>query len=176
MLATFAAVSVPGEVAGLLRSGLHVALGQTAQAIDSATIEAGREAAPGLYAVLLAEFDDARALLDAIGWVDEEPVAPVSLDLAEHRSALLHALQMALVIAEAEVAEPPDATPAEPVDLTRHEQRVARLRALRDFAATVDRSSTVRRHLTAFPHFWVAICAPTRWRVRRLGVRASRAG
>jgi hypothetical protein len=51
---------------------------------------------PVLYAEPLERFDQTRALLDLIGWKDEPDEGPAIVALADHRPALVAALQAQL--------------------------------------------------------------------------------
>jgi ribosome-binding protein aMBF1 (putative translation factor) len=132
-------LTVPAEMVGPLRGGLHSALGEAAQEIDNATLEASREVDPDLYADLLARFDRTRALLDKIGWTETIPAVPGRLDLTEHRAALVDTLDIALGTVDAEVAEARavDAERAQRGEPSQAEQTIQRQRSLHEFATTV---------------------------------------
>ncbi len=85
-------ITIPARIVRYLREGLHTQLGMAAEDIGQANHEGGR-LRPILYAEPLERFDRTRALLDVIGWKDENDEGPAIVNLVGHRLALLSALQ-----------------------------------------------------------------------------------
>jgi hypothetical protein len=61
-------MTVPAEIVGHLRCGLHVELGHAAEEIATLSTLRDRESYPDWYAEPLRKLDAARVLLDAVGW------------------------------------------------------------------------------------------------------------
>ena len=88
-------ITIPARIVRYLREGLHTRLGMAAEDIGEANHGGGR-LRPVLYAEPLERFDQARALLDLIGWKDELDEGPAIVELADHRPAFVAALQAQL--------------------------------------------------------------------------------
>jgi hypothetical protein len=85
-------LTVPAEIAGHLRCGLHMELGHAAEEIATLSTLRDRESYPDWYAEPLQQLDAARALLDAVGWSLTDSPEPVEIDLDQHRPILVAAL------------------------------------------------------------------------------------
>ena len=109
-------LTIPAELVRTLRIGLHSELGEAASEIDSITYQPGREEYPEWYEEPLMQLDDARALLDVIGWGETPQPVAVEIDLAEHYAALFGALRGQVLIHRDMIEE------AEQVDADRAEQ------------------------------------------------------
>ena len=123
---------VPAEMAEHLRSGLHSGIGDAAETIAQVVAEPGREQHPEWYREPLAHFDRVRALLDMIGWGATDPAVEVSVDLREHRHAVLDALGVAMVVSDADLKQ------AETVSTANGKATIRRVLALGEFAAAVE--------------------------------------
>jgi hypothetical protein len=123
---------VPAEMAEHLRSGLHSGIGDAAETIAQVVGEPGREQHPEWYRDPLAHFDRVRALLDMIGWGATDPAAEVSVDLCEHRQAVLDALGVAMIVADADLKE------AESVSTANGKATIRRVLALSEFVVAVE--------------------------------------
>jgi hypothetical protein len=89
-------LTIPAEHVALVRSGLIAELRSAADEIGTVAEFAARETryARFRWKAAFAHFDDARALLDVVGWhVDRKP-RDVEVDLRAHHNALLAALHM----------------------------------------------------------------------------------
>jgi 16S rRNA C967 or C1407 C5-methylase (RsmB/RsmF family) len=89
---------VPAEILDLLRSGLHIELGDVAEAISEATDGRERQAHPEWFAELFDRFDAIRALQQVAGWSTSDPDQEVEVDLDAHRDELLAALTSQLCV------------------------------------------------------------------------------
>jgi hypothetical protein len=125
-------LTVPAEMVGYLRSGLHSGIGDAAETIAQVVGEPGREQHPEWYREPLTHFDRVRALLNTIGWAATDPPAEVSVDLHEHRHAILDALGVAMIVADA------DLKAAETVSTANGKTTIRRVLALSEFAAAVE--------------------------------------
>jgi hypothetical protein len=125
-------LTLPAEMAEHLRSGLHSGIGDAAETIAQVVVEPGREQHPEWYREPLAHFDRVRALLDLIGWAATDPPAEVSVDLREHRHAVLDALGVAMIVGNADLKE------AEPVGTAKGRATIRRVLALGEFVAAVE--------------------------------------
>jgi hypothetical protein len=83
---------VPAEMVDLLRSGLHIELGDVSQAISEATDGSERQAHPEWFAELFDRFDAIRALLLLAGWKTQEPDQNLEVNFDAYRDELLAAL------------------------------------------------------------------------------------
>jgi hypothetical protein len=92
-------ITIPSTLAESVRLGAHVALGTALEQLATLNARADRETAPERYSAPLARFDDARALLDRIGWGVAPPAALALPD--GQRRALLVACVQALQTADA---------------------------------------------------------------------------
>jgi hypothetical protein len=125
-------LTVPAEMAEHLRSGLHSGIGDAAETIAQIASEAGREQHPEWYREPLARFDRVRALLDVIGWSATDPAVEVSVDLCEHRQAVLDALGVAMIVGDADLKE------AESVGTAKGKATIRRVLALGEFVVAVE--------------------------------------
>jgi len=125
-------LTVPAEMVEHLRSGLHSGIGDAAETIAQVVGEPAREQHPEWYREPLSHFDRVRALLDTIGWAATDPPAEVSVDLREHRHAVLDALGVAMIVADA------DLKAAETVSTANGKATIRRVLALGEFAAAVE--------------------------------------
>jgi Helix-turn-helix domain len=76
-------ITVPAQLVGALRSGLHSEIGNAAEALAQVAGRAGREQHPESYREPLEHLDRTRALLDLIGWSATSPAVAVRVDPAE---------------------------------------------------------------------------------------------
>jgi hypothetical protein len=83
---------VPAEMVDLLRSGLHIELGDVSQAISEATDRSERQAHPEWFRELFDRFDAIRALLLLAGWKTQEPDQNLEVDFDAYRDELLAAI------------------------------------------------------------------------------------
>jgi hypothetical protein len=83
---------VPAEMVDLLRSGLHIELGDVSQAISEATDRSERQAHQEWFVELFDRFDAIRALLLLAGWKTQEPDQNLEVDFDAYRDELLAAL------------------------------------------------------------------------------------
>jgi hypothetical protein len=133
-------LTVPAAMADYLRSGLHSEIGIAAEAIAQVVIEVGREEDPGRYREPLERFDQARALLDQIGWSAAGRAIDVCVDLCEHRQAVLGALRLAMVAGDADLEEATrvDAERAGRGEAPKREATIRQVRALRRFVSAIE--------------------------------------
>lgn len=133
-------ITVPAQLVGVLRDGLHSEIGNAAEAFAQAADQADREQHPDSYREPLERLDRTRALLDLIGWSTTDPTVAVRVDLREHREAVLGALDVALIVGDADLED------AERVDAERATRGQAPIRAattrrvfaLREFRAAIE--------------------------------------
>jgi hypothetical protein len=85
-------LTVPAEIVGHLRCGLHMELGHAAGEIATLSTLRDRESYPDWYVEPLQQLDAARALLDAVGWSLTDSPEPVEIDLDQHRPIFVAAL------------------------------------------------------------------------------------
>jgi hypothetical protein len=132
-------VTVPAEMVGHLRNGLHSVLGGGAQGISQLVDRPGREQHPEWYQEPREHFNRACALLDLIGWSDPAQPAAAQIDLREHRWALMAALDVVLLIADADMeeADAVDAERAKRGEQPKREATIKRVLATREFASAV---------------------------------------
>lgn len=134
------AITVPAQLVGPLRSGLHSEVGTAAETIAQVVDEADREQHPEWYREPLEQLDRARALLDLIGWSTTDQAKEVLVDLREHHGALSEALRVAMIVGDADLeeAEAVDAERATRSDTPEREATTRRVLALREFVAFVE--------------------------------------
>ena len=136
-------VTVPAELAGELRRGLRLLVGDAAGAMLQASELAGAAQREESYARPRALLMEACALLDQIGWEDPPSACALQVDLRRHHRALGAALRASLVVAEDDLAEeralagavPLPDQPAGGLEASAH------LRALREYVAAIDELS-----------------------------------
>jgi hypothetical protein len=93
--------TLPAEMVGPIRDGLHTALGDAAQRIEDVSTKPERERHPEWYAEPREHYRSVCRLLDLIGWGGGgESSADAELDLRENAWALMAAVDAALVLAE----------------------------------------------------------------------------
>jgi len=85
-------LTVPAEIVGHLRCGLHMELGHAAEEIATLSTLRDRETYPGWYAEPLQQLDAARALLDVVRWSPIDDSEPVTIDFDQHQPILVAAL------------------------------------------------------------------------------------
>jgi hypothetical protein len=93
---------VPAEIVWYLRSGVHIALNESADDIAEAAIGYERQAHPEWFAGLFERFDAVRALLVAVGWSVPcvKDLEGVEVDIDAHREELVRALKAQLAVEE----------------------------------------------------------------------------
>ena len=133
-------LTVPAEMVGQLRDGLHSVLGGAAQDISQTAEQPGREQHPESYEEPREHYDRACVLLDLIGWGDPEQPTPAQVDLPAHRWALMEALDVLLLDADADMeeADAVDAERAKRGEPPKREATTRRVLALREFVASVE--------------------------------------
>jgi hypothetical protein len=133
-------VAVPAHLVGPLRSGLHSALGDAAEAIAQSVSGANRERHPERYQKPLVHFDQARAVLNLIGWSKVEQATDVHIDLCEHGQAVLAGLRVAMIVGttDLEEAERVDAERAGRGEPPKRDATAKRVCALRELVAYVE--------------------------------------
>lgn len=132
-------ITVPAEMAGELRDGLHTVLGNAAEGVSQITERFSREHHPEWYAEQRERFERTWALLDLIGWRELKRPAAIRINLREHHRAVSEALDVRLLVAEddLEEADAVDAERAEQGKPPMREATTSRVLALREFAASV---------------------------------------
>lgn len=132
-------VTVPANLVGDLRNGLHNVLSETATEVSGVADRAGREMHPEWYEKPIERFKDTCALLDLTGWSAPRQLTAVQIDLREHRRALIDALEMALLLTDVDLEqiEAVDAARAARHEPPAREATITRVLALREFATTV---------------------------------------
>jgi hypothetical protein len=90
-------LTVPAEMVGLLREGLHSEIEAAVHLIAPVVEAPGREER---YRAPLARLDAARALLDLAGWSAACPPVDVRVDVRRHHRSLLRALRSELLVEE----------------------------------------------------------------------------
>jgi hypothetical protein len=85
--------TIAAPIAQLLRSGALISLSRSADEISELASANTRTAQPDKYRLPLRDFEQARALLDALAWHDTE--RPVTLDTDAHRRAIQEAKRLA---------------------------------------------------------------------------------
>jgi hypothetical protein len=132
-------VAVPAEMVGMLCDGLIGALGNAAEMISEAVAVSARVRPAGWFRASLARLDRVRALLDELGWGEDDPPVRVDVDLREHGAAVREALAVALPTIRADLVEADvvDADRARQGLPPKREATIARVRALREFTAAV---------------------------------------
>ena len=133
-------ITVPAELVGELRHGLHTVLGNAAEGVSQITERSGREHHPEWYAEQRERFERTWALLDLIGWREPKQPAAVRINLCEHHRAVSEALDVRLTVAadDLEEADAVDAERAEQGKLPMREATTSRVLALREFASSVE--------------------------------------
>ncbi|HEY5342889.1 MAG TPA: hypothetical protein VIJ66_04440 [Solirubrobacteraceae bacterium] len=131
------ALTVPAEMVGHLRNGLHSVIGGAARDISQTTEQPGREHHPESYEEPREHYDRTCALLDLIGWGDPEQPTQAQVDLPTHRWALMEALDVLLLVADADMeeADTVDAERAKRGEAAKREATTRRVLALREFAS-----------------------------------------
>jgi hypothetical protein len=132
-------ITVPAELVGELRHGLHTVLGNAAEGVSQTTEQFGREHHPEWYAEHRERFERTWALLDLIGWREPKQPAAVQINLHEHGQAVGEALDARLPVAadDLEEADAVDAERAAQGKPPKRETTTNRVVALREFAASV---------------------------------------
>ncbi len=85
-------MTIPAELVALARSGAYLSLCDGSEAIVSLVTGPDRETNTNRYIAPFAMLDDARSLLDVLGWTERDMETPVEVDLRLHRTALVAAL------------------------------------------------------------------------------------
>jgi hypothetical protein len=132
-------VAVPAGVVGMLCDGLIGALGDGAETLSQEVAASARVRPAGWFRAPLARLNRVRALLDELGWGEDDPPVRVDVDLREHGAAIREALAVELPTIRADLME------ADTVDADRtrrglapkREATIGRVRALREFATAV---------------------------------------
>lgn len=129
---------VPPAMVGYLRESLHCELGKAGEEIAAASFRTDRLQHPEFYDEPLAHLDRARALLDQIGW--KHGPHEVSVDLREHRQAILEALRMEALIVEDLLHDAirTDAKRAERGEVPQPATQARQAAALREFVTYVE--------------------------------------
>jgi hypothetical protein len=128
-------LTVPAEMVGLLREGLHSEIEAAVQLIAPVVEAPDREQHPERYRAPLARLDAARALLDLVGWGTPDPPADVRVDLGEHHRALLRALRSELLVEEEALGGGQESGPR---DAAERRGIAERAEALRELISTVE--------------------------------------
>jgi hypothetical protein len=116
-------LTIPAEHVALARSGLVAEAGSAAEDIGAVTELAHRETheARSRWEAAFAGLDNARSLLDVLGWMSDDEPHDVEVDLRAYRDTLLAALHTQL---EAECGH------AESLPETQRDQANAHIAAL----------------------------------------------
>lgn len=132
-------ITVPAEMLGELRNGLHTVLGDAAQGTSQITDTGGRERHPEWYAEHRERFERTWALLDLIGWSEPKHPAALRLDLHRHGEAVIEALDVRRLVAEDDLkeADAVDTERAERGEPPKRHQTIERAEAVREFSAAV---------------------------------------
>jgi hypothetical protein len=132
-------ITVPAEMVGELRHGLHTVLGDAAEGVSQITEQFGRERHPEWYAEQRERFERAWALLDLIGWREPKQPTAVRINLREQHRAVNEALDTRLMVAADDLkeADAVDAERAEQGEPPISEATTNRVLALREFASSV---------------------------------------
>ncbi len=135
---------IPPDMVSHLRDGLHASIGSAAEAISQVVAQAGRERHPERYREPLDRLDEARALLDLIGWRETGAPTEVRVDLREHRRALLDALGLEMIVAEDDQLESAriDTERAARGEPPQRGAAAVRVRALRKLATSVEANAS----------------------------------
>lgn len=128
-------LTVPAEMVGLLREGLHSEIEAAAHLIAPVVEAPGREEHPERYRAPLARLDAARALLDLVGWSTADPPVDVRVDLRPHHRSLLRALRSELLVEEEALEGGQESGPR---DSAGRRMIVARVDALRELISTAE--------------------------------------
>jgi hypothetical protein len=132
-------ITVPAEMVGELRNGLHTVLGDAAQGVSQVTDRPDRERHPEWYVEHRERFERAWALLDLVGWGEPKQPAALRIDLRQHHHAVTEALGVRLQVGaddlkEAGAVDVERAADGEP---SKREATIRRVHTLREFAAAV---------------------------------------
>jgi hypothetical protein len=100
-------LTVPAEIVGHLRCGLHMELGHAAEEIATLSALRDRESYPAWYAEPLQQ-------LDAVGWSPIDHPIPLEIEVDQHRSILVAALRCLLEIERDLIDVEPSFEGAEP--------------------------------------------------------------
>lgn len=132
-------ITVPPEMLGELRNGLHSVLGNASEGISQVTDMGGRERHPEWHAEHRERFERAWALLDLIGWRAPKQPGAISLDLPRHSQAIIETLDVLLLIGEddLEEADAVDAERARHGEAPKRRATAARVEKVREFATAV---------------------------------------
>jgi hypothetical protein len=125
-------LTVPGGYVAYLRSGIFGEWGFAAEELSVLALGFGSSAPHG-YGEPLETFDAARALLDTIGWTDENQQSDVDIDLGSYPLLVLNALKHEYAALLAQFQELPKTTSKEVSDFA-----AARVAALDDFVKAVE--------------------------------------
>jgi hypothetical protein len=131
-------LTVPAEMVGHLRNGLHSAIQPPVEGIAGVVDRAGRERHPEWYLEHFARLDQVLALLDVIGWSETDEPTEVRIDLCEHREALLKAIEVLAFVAHDDLDELDilDAERAKRGELPTRSATLKRATAVSDFGWT----------------------------------------
>jgi hypothetical protein len=124
-------VTVPAELVGDLRIGLHNELTAPAEGVIEVVSRADRETQPEQYHEHLDYLDELCVLLDIVGWARPKQQTAVVIDLRPHRRAVTTALDFATTSSVDELKD------AEKADATKQDATAKRVAALREFATAV---------------------------------------
>jgi hypothetical protein len=132
-------LTVPAEMVGDLRSGLHSAIQPPVEGIAEVVDQPGRERHPEWYVEHFERLEQVLALLDLLGWCETDQPAEVRIDLREHRWALLEAIEVVALVAgdnldELDMVDAERTGRSEP---PKRKETIGRVFALRDFCLAV---------------------------------------
>lgn len=132
-------LTVPAELVGDLRNGLHSAIQPPVEGIAEVANRQGREHHPEWYLEHFDHLENVLALLEVIGWceVDQPPV--VRIDMREHRWAILKAIEVIALLAidELDDLDTVDRERARRGETSKRTAAIRHVFALRDFCFAV---------------------------------------
>jgi hypothetical protein len=132
-------LTVPAELVGHLRNGLHSAIQPPVEGIAEVVDRQGRERHPEWYLEHFERLEMVLALLEVLGWCEADQAAEVRIDLREHRWALLKAIKVLALVAGDELDELDmvDVERAGRSEPPKRKETIRRVFALRDFCLAV---------------------------------------
>jgi len=129
-------ITVPAEMVGRVRNSLFGELGGAAHDVGQACERWGRESHPEWFADGLASFDEARALMDHIGWVEASLPQAAQIGVKRYGDLLLATLRGEVEIDDAALK---DIEAGRYDDMDKVAEIRERARRMREYLASVER-------------------------------------
>jgi len=135
-MSTSKTITIPAEMVGRVRNSLFGELAGAAHDIGQTSERWGRESHPEWFTDSLAAFDDARALMDHLGWTEANPPVAARLDVERYGDLLLATLRGEVEIDDAALSDIQAGRQSDPAKVA---EIPVDARRLREYLASVER-------------------------------------